>query len=311
MAFFLALDVGGTKTDYILADETRELARVRTGTIKRLRTDAQTATANLEEALAELSTRSGISMDSITRTCVGAAGETVPLVSDWLRESIAARVAGDLILIGDVEIALDAAFQGGAGVLVLAGTGSNVAGRTSDGTLTTAGGWGPALADQGSGHRIGLEGLRAAFLARDEGRSTLLFDAVLEFWQLASLDLLVEYANRHPAPDFSRLTEVILSCATRGDEVAAAVLRKQGEDLAWLVRLVIRRLQSASAATRSSEQNTLPSIAFAGSIMEKVQPVRDALIATVRKEFPAIQPLDGVIDPIAGAVWRARTGGRS
>jgi hypothetical protein len=88
-------------------------------------------------------------------------------------------------------------------------------------------------------------------------------------------------------------------------------LRKQGEDLAWLVRLVIRRLQSASAATGSSEQNTLPSVAFAGSIMEKVQPVRDALIATVRKEFPAIQPLDGVIDPIAGAVWRARTGGRS
>jgi N-acetylglucosamine kinase-like BadF-type ATPase len=311
MAFFLALDVGGTKTDYVLADETRELARVRTGTIKRLRTDAQTALANLEEALAELSTRSGVSMDSIIRTCVGTAGVGVPLVSEWLRESIAARVAGDLILIGDVEIALDAAFQGGPGVLAMAGTGSNVAGRTSDGTLTTAGGWGPALSDQGSGHRIGLEGLRAAFLAKDEGRPTLLFDAVLDFWQLPSLDLLVEYANGDPAPDFSRLTEVILHCANRGDEVAAAVLRKEGEALAGLVRLVIRRLQSASAAAGSSEQNTLPSIAFAGSIMEKVQPVRDALIAAVRKEFPAIHTLDGVIDPIAGAIWRARTGGRS
>ena len=26
MAFFLAIDVGGTKTDYLLADDTRELA---------------------------------------------------------------------------------------------------------------------------------------------------------------------------------------------------------------------------------------------------------------------------------------------
>ena len=43
MSFFLALDAGGTKTDYVLADETRELARVRTGTIKRMRTDAETA----------------------------------------------------------------------------------------------------------------------------------------------------------------------------------------------------------------------------------------------------------------------------
>ena len=43
MSFFLALDAGGTKTDYVLADETRELERVRTGTIKRMRTDAATA----------------------------------------------------------------------------------------------------------------------------------------------------------------------------------------------------------------------------------------------------------------------------
>ena len=34
---FLALDAGGTKTDYVLVDETRELARARTGTIKRMR----------------------------------------------------------------------------------------------------------------------------------------------------------------------------------------------------------------------------------------------------------------------------------
>ena len=54
MAYFLALDIGGTKTDYLLADETRELARVRTGTIKRMRIDASTAIANLDQALSEL-----------------------------------------------------------------------------------------------------------------------------------------------------------------------------------------------------------------------------------------------------------------
>src|SRR5271167_3207167 len=100
MAYFLAVDVGGTKTDVVLADETCELARVRTGTIKRLRTDAASATANLEAALAELTARSGISMQEITRTCVGTAGETVPLVREWLREAITSRVSGELILIG-------------------------------------------------------------------------------------------------------------------------------------------------------------------------------------------------------------------
>jgi glucosamine kinase len=304
MSFFLALDAGGTKTDYVLADETRELARVRGGTIKRLRTDAATATQNLDTGLQELTTLSGISMRSVQRTCIGTAGNTVPLVTDWLREAITGRVTGELILVGDVEIALDAAFQGGSGVLVLAGTGSNIAGRGEDGKLLGAGGWGPALADQGSGHSIGHAGLRAAFLAKDESKPTSLLEAAMAFWQLESEDRLIEFANSTAAPDFSRLTELVLRCALNGDEVAATVLKKEGEDLGYLVRLMLRRLQAA-------DPSPLPTIAFAGSIMEKVMPVRNALIDFVREEFPAARTLDGVIDPIAGAVWRARIGFRS
>ena len=304
MAYFLGIDAGGTKTDYVLADETRELTRVRTGTIKRMRTDSETATANLDSALEQLTSVTGISMRSIARTCIGTAGETVPLVTDFLRQSISERVSGKLILIGDVEIALNAAFEDGSGVLVLAGTGSNVAGRTRDGLMMTAGGWGPALADQGSGNRIGQEALRAAFLAKDEGHPSKLIDAILEFWDLASIDLLVEYANSRPSPDFSRLTELVLTLANDGDVVASAVLRKEGADLGWLARVILRRLQAADR----DATDTLPSIAFAGSIMERVIPVRDALVASVRLEFPAIQTLDGVIDPIDGAIWRARIG---
>jgi N-acetylglucosamine kinase-like BadF-type ATPase len=303
MSFFLALDAGGTKTDYVLADETRELARVRTGTIKRMRVDAVTASQNLESALAELSARTGISMANVTRTCVGTAGETVPLVKDWLRESISARVGGGLLILGDVEIALEAAFPGRAGVLVMAGTGSNVVGRTIAGELVSAGGWGPALADQGSGHIIGLESLRAIFLAKDEERETLLLPAVLDFWQLSSLHHLVEYANTLPAPDFSTLTGVVLSCADQGDEMASALLRKQGEDLAYLVRLVIRRLRRAS-----TDPGWIPPIAYTGSILENVPPVRDALMAAVQREFPAVQAPQKGVDPIDGALWRARTG---
>lgn len=312
MPFYLALDAGGTKTDYLLADETRELARARSGTIKRMRTDAATAAANLEEALASLTASSGVSMQSIARTCIGTAGETVPLVTDWLREAFAARVSGELVLVGDVEIALDAAFPGASGILVLAGTGSNVAGRDHTGKLTGAGGWGPAIADQGSGHKIGQSALRAAFLARDEGRPTQLLEEIHDLWRLGGssdasrVDLLVAHANTVPAPDFSRLVPVVLGCAEAGDAVAAAVLRKEGEDLGYLVRLVARRILAAAPAGAHPSEAAPPPIAFAGSIMERVQPVRDALIADVRREFPAIRTLPGVVDPLDGALWRAR-----
>ena len=301
MPYFLALDAGGTKTDYVLAEDESVLARVRTGSIKRMRVDAATAVANLETGLGELSAVSGLAMSQVHSTCIGTAGETVPSVTEFLRSEFAARVGGSLLLLGDVEIALDAAFRGEPGVLVLAGTGSNVAGRTASGRIVTAGGWGPALADQGSGHRIGHQALRAAVLAYDEGRPNLLLDAILQHWQLRDFHELVDWANRSPAPDFSRLTHIVLACAEAGDTLAQEQLAEQGRELGYLVRLILRRLEA-----ESSNQSVNLRLAFAGSILERVRPVRDALLDHVRSEFPEAVELPGVVDPVDGALWRAR-----
>ena len=301
MAFFLAIDAGGTKADYVLADETRTLARVRTGTIKRLRVDAATAAANLEQGLASLTQQSGVAMSAVTQTCIGTAGESVPLVADWLRREFAGRVGGGLLLLGDVQIALDGAFSGGPGVLALAGTGSNVAGRTPAGAVTTCGGYGPVLSDQGSGHAIGLRALRSIFLAMDQDRTTLLREAVLDFWNLPSIEMLIEFVHAAPMPDTSRLTHVVVTCAERGDAVAQEVLQREGEELAYLVRLVLRRMRTLPGAREFS-----PSLAFTGSILQNVPAVRSSLIAAVQGEFPQVAPMNGVCDPIDGALFRAR-----
>lgn len=301
MSLFLAVDAGGTKTDYVLADETRTLARVRGGTIKLLRTNASDALGNLEAAFGELVQQSGLSLRTVNRCCVGTAGESVPLVVDWLRAEISARVGGELLILGDVEIALDAAFRGQPGVLVLSGTGSNVGGRGPDGIISTTGGWGPLLADQASGHRIGHEALRAIFLAKDEGRESALLEAVMKFWQLERLEHLIEYANKTPTPDLSQLAPLVVRCAERGDGIAAQVLRSQGQELGYLVRLLIRRLRRDSG-----DVSFVPEIAFAGSIMERVSAVCEALLAEVRIEFPSASVKEGAVDPVEGALLRAR-----
>jgi N-acetylglucosamine kinase-like BadF-type ATPase len=301
MSLYLAIDAGGTKTDYLLANDSNEIARVRSGTIKRMRADSSTVAENLDHGLAQLEQLSGRALHCVTRTCIGISGASVPLVTEWLREALAARVSPDLILLGDIEIALDAAFPGRPGVLVLAGTGSNVAGRNHAGVLTTAGGWGPVLGDQGSGYGIGMSAIRALCMAMDEGKTTPLLPAVLDLWKIGTVDEMVSLANSLPAPDFPALTQVVLQCAQQGDPVAAGVLQRQGEHLAKIVRIVIDRLCNASP-----EAGWLPSIAFAGSIMESVTPVRDALIAALRRDYPTLIALPGVVDPIAGALWRAR-----
>jgi N-acetylglucosamine kinase-like BadF-type ATPase len=301
MAYFLGVDAGGTKTTFVLGDETRELARVRTGTIKRMKADADTAEANLLEGLRQLQAATGIAPTSVARCCIGTAGESVPLIVHWLQDAFALHVGGALRIVGDVEIALDSVFFGGRGVLVLAGTGSNVAGRAATKDIVTAGGWGPALADQGSGHFLGLEGLRRGFLAIDQQRKTTLLERARGFWKLGSRAELIEFANANPAPEFSRLAPLVIAAAKEGDGVAEEVVRQGGEDLAMLASLVIERMRGMEDAPFAT-----PDVAVAGSILEHAAAVRAALAAALRVRYPEITMREIAADPPAGALWAAR-----
>jgi N-acetylglucosamine kinase-like BadF-type ATPase len=306
MPYFLGVDAGGTKTDFLLGDATGTLERVRTGTIKLMRTGEAAAAANLDEALRQLTEVSGVAMSAITRCCIGAAGVTVPLVTDWLRQAFAERVGGGLILVGDVEIALDAAFHGGRGVLVLAGTGSNVAGRAATGETLTAGGWGPAMADQGSAHYLGLAGLRRGFLAVDRDEPSMLLERVRAAWGLGSIGELIERANANPAPDFSALAPLVVACAAEGDDAAREVVEQGGADLAVLVGLVTERIRRIEL--RAGLEFALPEVAVTGSILERVTLLRESLRDHLQARYPGLVFHSDPVDPAEGALWRARQG---
>lgn len=306
MQVFLGVDAGGTKTEYVLGDSARELARVCTGSIKRMKVDSETAERHLLDALRQLETATGVLPRSVTRCCIGTAGESVPLVVNWLRDAFARHVGGELVIVGDVEIALDSVFWGGRGVLVLAGTGSNVAGRASTGKIVTAGGWGPALADQGSGHFIGLEALRRGFLAIDQRRPTRVLEMARSFWNLGSVGDLVEFANAIPPPEFSKLAPLVVAAAEQGDAVAREVLKQGGRDLAMLAGLVIEHIRALEGA--EGAEFATPTVAIASSILERAAPVREALVASMRAQYADATVLDAPADALAGALWIARQG---
>ncbi|MFT8418175.1 MAG: BadF/BadG/BcrA/BcrD ATPase family protein, partial [Acetobacter sp.] len=79
---------------------------------------------------------------------------------DVARAALGPDVA--LELENDVQTAHRAAFAGGAGVFVLAGTGSVAQARAPDGRTTRAGGWGWLFGDEGGGYWIGCQALNHA-----------------------------------------------------------------------------------------------------------------------------------------------------
>lgn len=307
MPIYLAIDAGGTKTRCLLADSTSVLARASTGTIKLMRVTEVEATTRLRSMLEEVAATAGVSLSKITRTCIGLAGISIPAVQAWARQVIAATVSGELILCGDEEIALDAAFTGGPGILVIAGTGSNAIGRTPNGTLHGAGGWGPVLGDEGSGFWIGLEAIRAALRAQDRinlgGTSTCLLRDIQHHWNLTSLAELVALANQRnsetsPPPDFASLAPVVAHCAEQGDSLAAGILERAGEELADLVTLVFHKM------TAPPDQ-PIP-VAFTGSVLSHITPVRAAMAARLAQTLPTARLRESPVDPLEGALWHAR-----
>lgn len=161
------------------------------------------------------------------------------------------------------------------------------------------------IADQGSGYWIGREGLRAAFLATDRGEYTLLMDAIAAAWGLTTAEQIIAFAHTTPPPDLSRLSRIVTNCADEGDAVARSVLERGGQDLGELVRIVLRRIRQ-SEAEEGKEQGTMPGVAVAGSILQHVTTVREAMIASLCELGEDIEVKTDAIDPVLGALWRAR-----
>lgn len=124
-------------------------------------------------------------------------------------------------VIADVEAAWHATHADGAGILVLAGTGSIVLGRTARGRWARAGGLGPLLGDEGSGFWIGRAWLRARAGAARQRRFATRPDAVAAIAALAPQ---------------------VVARARRGDRLASRVVRKAQAALAGQARDVARTL---------------------------------------------------------------------
>ncbi len=152
-------------------------------------------------------------------------------------EDVGGRVGGEVEVCGDEEIALDAAFRGGPGILVIGGTGSIVVGRMRGWDEDYGGRLGAGIGDEGSGYWIGREAVRQAFRRLIEAVQTGLLEAIRVAWGAKDLGEVVGIANARPGPDFAGLVPVVVRCAEQGDDVAAASWSGRGwswrEQVRW------------------------------------------------------------------------------
>jgi len=297
MSVVLGIDGGGTRTRAAIADGDRVIAQVEGGSIKRLRVGAEAAEQNLRLLLKDVYAKAGnVKVGAAT---VGVASATMPGVKEWITAVFHEIGIAKVEVVGDEVIALDAAFRGGAGILQIAGTGSNTIGRAADGRRVSAGGWSSRLGDEGSGYWIGLHSLRRALAAHDHEQPTGVLDAVGRIWGTSTIDELVNIGDGTPGPDFAALAPTINALAESGDSVAVDVLKQAGHDLVNFVLLVRTKMRN-----QFNLSDEVP-VAWTGSVVDKMRIVREVFFAGLAQAAPLMPVGTEETRSIEGAVWRA------
>src|SRR5579863_6133503 len=225
MSIFMGIDGGGSQTTCAVGDEKSLLGSGGGAGSNVVRVGEAQARKSISAAILQACAKAKLSPQQIIRTCIGVAGGARPEATEIIRRILSELVSGEIDVVGDMVIAMEAASGMGPGVIVIAGTGSIAYGRNSAGQTARAGGWGFAISDEGSGHWIGRSAAAATMRAFDEAGAESagpLLEGVMKSWGVTMREQFVVAANK--SPDFAALLPAVLSAADAGDATARIVL---------------------------------------------------------------------------------------
>jgi glucosamine kinase len=300
VSIFLGIDGGGSKTLCVIGDQNSVWGTGTSAGSNVVRVGEARAQESLGAAIRQACAAANISPSRIEKTCVGIAGGALPEIAEVVRRLVSGFVTGEVAVVGDMVIAMEAAFGSGPGVIVNAGTGSIAYGRNSAGQTARAGGWGFAISDEGSGHWIGRSAVAASMRAFDEAgaeRAGPLLEGIMKSWGVNARDRMVVAANGSPSPNFAALLRTVLSAADSGDAAARAVLTQAGVELATLAKIVIVRLFGDAVPVP---------VAVLGGVFRNCGLVQQVFYDRLRAAFPQILPKATPVDPAKGALELAR-----
>lgn len=287
MDVVLGVDSGGTKTLAALATRDGAVTRIRrSGSLDPL---AVPGWADDLRALVE-----DMSRDALSGAALGLSyhGEIAGISAEQ-DQTASALLPCPVVVDNDVRIAFDGAFAGGAGGLILAGTGSMAwasLGGPQD-RHERSGGWGDIFGDEGSAYWIGREALTETSRELDGRLPASGFSAaILQALGVGPEGLLDWcYAQDHRRSAIAGLARRVAERAAAGDAVALGILNRAGDALA----------ETLLAAWRKAAGDLPLRWSHAGGVMANPQVVARIALRV------GVAPQPCRLPPVGGALLRA------
>jgi N-acetylglucosamine kinase-like BadF-type ATPase len=243
MDVILGVDGGGTKTIAVTSTLEGRIIKIGySGPSNQNIIGLKNAYLNIIDAVQKAMPKS---RTNVLVACFGLAGidnkENYSSMLDKLKKS---RISDKIILISDVEIALSSGTWGEHGIVIVAGTGSNVYGRNALGLHTRAGDWGYIIGDEGGAYYISRLALNAVFREYDgRGPSTLLTEIIKNYFNVENLPDIIPIIYKHMSiTEIANIAKLVIEAAKKGDYVAKSILKLGGKELGLAAVAVIKKL---------------------------------------------------------------------
>lgn len=283
--YYVAVDGGGTKTATIVCDASgRCLGRSIIGGTNPHFVGMDKALANVEEGVR--TAMEGLEQHPIVRIAL-----CIPGIEQHAQKlsGVLGLEAARITVAADTMSTFYGALAGQPGVVVLAGTGSFALGVSPGGAPLWAGGWGPVIGDDGSGHQMAVRALRAAARQYDgTGPSTSLTDRIKAFY---GIEQIHELKRRIGLDNVSKLTHLVGEEAEAGDAVANAIMQETARDLAGLTSGVLQRMGGA-----------LYQVALAGGLWGLGKLLLEPFKEEMGRVHPETPIIPAAFPPVVGAL---------
>lgn len=302
MSYIIGIDGGGTKTHCLLASLDGEIIHeCYGGPSNFLVQGIEPVSAMLLNLINSCIIKLKISLKEIEVVLLGTTGAGRRSDAERLEQGFLEYLKKQNLKLNrfrvesDARIALEGAFTGKPGSILIAGTGSIMFGKDTQGSIHRVGGFGRYLGDEGSGYMLGRKGLVAVSKEFDgRGNPTIISKLLKEKFNISSSDILITevYKNNF---DIAKIAPLVIQAAEMNDELALKIIEDETNELLLHISTMHKKLNQK-----------ILYVAFVGGIITNKNIYSHTLRKKVDEKLLNVVVKDAENTPAMGAVLMAK-----
>jgi len=302
MKYIIGIDGGGTKTDCAAADlEGNILFETKGEPSNFLVEGIEKVAESILDLINKCKTNLSIDYSDIEAILIGTAGAGRINDAERLERSFTdfIKTKGikfkNFIVESDARIALEGAFSGMPGAILICGTGSIMFGKDLNGDIHRIGGFGRLIGDEGGGYGIGRKGLNALSKQLDGRENFTLISKYLEDkFGINSPEKLISEVYKNKL-DIASVAPVVITAAENNDETALRIINEEIDEVLKYIPAIKQRLNI-------TELN----LSFIGGLITNENFYSKRLKKKIMNDFPGIKIQTPQNPPVMGAIIMAK-----